>query len=123
MLLVDDYCAVRGCPPFGGWFTLSLTPVTRVSPWRKPASRASLSDIKTITSKLLNQSAGWIPVVAQIRRRDHDILTRWSAYTGTKNLFTSLWFKRVEGREGFTTWEEADEASRFLAGGLATQHR
>jgi len=39
--------------------------------------------------------AVWIPCVI-----------RWDAETGE--------FRRVEGPEGFATWEEADEASRFL---------
>src|SRR5262249_15871421 len=39
----------------------------------------------------------------------------WDAETGE--------FRRVEGPEGLTTWEEADEASRFLARILPTPNQ
>jgi hypothetical protein len=32
-------------------------------------------------------------------------------------------FRGVEGPDGFTTWDEADEASRFLVGSLTGQRR
>jgi hypothetical protein len=63
-----------------------------------PSERAAFQRL------LLFSRAAWLPCVIT-----------WDPETSE--------FRRVEGPEGFTTWEEADEASGFLGRGHAKQHR